>query len=171
MWLLGEWLYKRNLAEVTVDLSCYFARLTLFDILEEETFDGLSLFTVSHQWCEPQQIQGVFLPFLTTFFDPLLISYMSFLPKSLLLIFCSLSRFSQLSLSLYLLIYIFITNSVFLTQISILGSRITHSTLYSISPIVCLTGNPNIIHPNLTHNMLFHLNNPYHSPSYLSNKL
>lgn len=82
----------------------------------------------------------------------------------------SLQVFSTISESL-LTIYIFITNSVFLTQISILGSRITHSTLYSISPIVCLTGNPNIIHPNLTHNMLFHLNNPYHSPSYLSNKL
>lgn len=84
----------------------------------------------------------------------------------------SLQVFSSTISESLLTIYIFITlNSVFLTQISILGSRITYSTLYSIAPIVRLIGNPNIIQPNLTHNMLFHLNNPHHSPSYLSNKL
>lgn len=42
IWILREWLYKRNLAEVTVDLRVTFQ--DLFDILEAETFVGLSLF-------------------------------------------------------------------------------------------------------------------------------
>ena len=128
---------------------------------------------VLYHWCEPQQIQGVFLLLFGLLpFDPLLISCMSFLPKPLLYFLQSRQDFSSTISESLLTIYIFITlNSMFLTQISILVSRITHSTLYSIAPIVSLIGNPDIIHPNLTHNMLFHLNDPHHSPSYLSNKL
>lgn len=83
-----------------------------------------------------------------------------FCPNLFFLLY-NLSSFSS-SLFSVLNYHPYFDNSQFYisNQISILGYRTIYPAAYSMTPIACPTSNSNLIHLNLTHNLLFLMNSP-----------